>query len=85
MARKSVDFVGYVLSFNPKEFEDKEAVKAMLGYGKEEIIVCSIGGTSAGRELLDLCAKAFPIIREKLPKCTNDTCRWSSSFSDLRR
>ena len=27
----------------------------LLGYGNETLFVCSIGGTSAGKKLLDLC------------------------------
>ena len=67
LAQKSLDFVGYVLSFNPQEYADKSGVKRLLGYGDEPLVVCSIGGTSAGRELLDLCAQVFPLIREQLP------------------
>ncbi|MFC2166003.1 glycosyltransferase, partial [Acidobacteriota bacterium] len=33
---------------------------------KEPLIVCSIGGTAVGRELLMLCGKAYPILKEKI-------------------
>jgi predicted glycosyltransferase len=66
-AIKNVAFVGYVLQFNPKEYQNKEAIRKQIGYGKEPLIVCSIGGTSVGKELLDLCAKALPNIQEKIP------------------
>jgi len=67
LAEKHVDFVGYVLSFNPKDYENKGKVRQVLGYGMERLIICSIGGTAAGRALLDLCVKAYPIIRKEIP------------------
>jgi UDP-N-acetylglucosamine:LPS N-acetylglucosamine transferase len=67
LARKHVDFVGYVLSFDPDEYRDKAKIRKLLGYGEEPLVICSIGGTSAGKELLDLCAKAYPIMRKELP------------------
>lgn len=66
LAIQSLDFLGYVLSFNPEDYRDKTMVRRVLGYGNEPLIVCSIGGTSAGKELLDLCARAYPLIKEKL-------------------
>jgi len=42
-------------------------VRKKLGYGQEPLVICSIGGTSVGRELLTLCAKAYPIIKEHKP------------------
>jgi len=67
LARKQLNFVGYVLPFRRRDYENKEAVRKQLGYGPEKLIVCSIGGTAAGRELLSLCAEAFPLVRKKLP------------------
>ncbi len=68
LAVEHVDFVGYVLSFNPEEYRDKERVRHLLGYGNEPLIVCSIGGTSAGKELLSLCSQAYPILKKALPE-----------------
>jgi predicted glycosyltransferase len=67
LAMKNLDFVGYILSFNPDSFKEKEKVRKNLGYGNEPLIVCSIGGTSAGKDLLDLCAKAYPLIKKEIP------------------
>jgi UDP-N-acetylglucosamine:LPS N-acetylglucosamine transferase len=67
LARKRVEFVGYILSFNPEEYRNKERGRELLGYGEQPLIVCSIGGTSAGKDLLNLCAEAYPLIIEKLP------------------
>jgi UDP-N-acetylglucosamine:LPS N-acetylglucosamine transferase len=66
LAIKTLDFLGYILSFNPEEYRSKAAVRKVLGYGDEPLIVCSIGGTSAGKELLSLCAQAYPLIKEVL-------------------
>ena len=67
LAIKSLDFLGYILSFNPEDYRDKDTIRKTLGYGNEPLIVCSIGGTAVGKELLDLCAQAYPLIKEKLP------------------
>ena len=32
------------------------------------MIVCSIGGTSIGKNLLELCNRAYPIIKSKIPR-----------------
>ena len=31
------------------------------------MVICAIGGTAIGRDLLELCGRAFPILRERLP------------------
>jgi predicted glycosyltransferase len=67
LAVKAADFVGYILSFNPDEYKNKAEIRKLLGYGTEPLIVCSIGGTAAGKNLLDLCVKAYPIIKKKVP------------------
>lgn len=67
LAIKTLDFLGYILSFNPEEYRSKTAIRKVLGYGDEPLIVCSIGGTSAGKELLSLCAQAYPLIKVALP------------------
>jgi len=60
-------FIGYILPFNPLDYTEKAEVRKKLGYGQEPLVICSIGGTSVGRELLTLCAKAYPIIKEHKP------------------
>jgi len=65
-AKELLHFTGYIFLFNPKDYEDKAKIRAKLNYGKETLIICSIGGTSIGRELLKLCGKAFPIIKEEI-------------------
>jgi len=67
LAIKVCHFVGYVLPFDPADYADRAAIRARLGYGQETLIICSIGGTSVGKDLLELCGQAFPIIQEKIP------------------
>ncbi len=59
--------IGYIVPFAPDDYADKKKIRKKLGYGEEPLIVCSIGGTAVGKSLLDLCAEAFPIIKEKMP------------------
>ena len=66
-ARNRCRFVGHVFPFDPARYADRAAVRSRLGYGKEPLVICSIGGTAVGRELLDLCGAAFPIARREIP------------------
>ena len=67
IAEKYLDFVGYILSFNPREYLDPLQVRASLGYSAKHLIICSIGGTAGGKPLLDLCAEAYPLIQSRYP------------------
>lgn len=60
-------FLGEILRFDPKDYMDKQRVRAQLGYGSEPLIVVSIGGTSVGISLLALCAKTYPLLKKDLP------------------
>lgn len=66
-AKKICKFVGYILRFKPEDLADKMRMRRMLGYGGNPLIVCSIGGTSIGKAMLELCGKAFPILRRTMP------------------
>lgn len=66
-ARAHYTFIGYILPFDSQDCNDRTRLRAELGYGPEPLIVCSIGGTSIGKELLELCAQALPFIRERVP------------------
>jgi hypothetical protein len=66
-ARDHYHFVGHVVNFRPEEVADRAALRQRLGYGEEPLIVCSVGGTSIGRDLLELCGQAFLPLRESLP------------------
>lgn len=66
-ARRHIDFAGYVLPFDPAELADQERMKRELRYGMEPLVICSVGGTAAGKPLLDLCVKAFRLVRKDIP------------------
>ncbi len=66
-ARAHYKFVGYILPFDPADYTDKTKVRAKLGYGQEPLVVCSIGGTSIGKDLPQLCARAYPVIKQQVP------------------
>jgi predicted glycosyltransferase len=63
---KRFKVAGNPVQFDPEPFLDKGAVRARLGYGPGHMLVCSVGGTSVGRDLLQLCVDAFPLIRRVL-------------------
>jgi predicted glycosyltransferase len=67
MAKAMYTFIGYVFPFDAQAFPDKEAMKAKLGYRKEPLLLCSLGGTAIGKELLELCGKAYVIAKKGIP------------------
>jgi len=67
LARERCKFVGYALQFDPADYTDRVKIRGKLGYGQEPLVVCAIGGTSIGKDLLDLCGRAFPMISEEIP------------------
>jgi len=67
LAVKMMDFVGYIVNFEPKDYLDQKRWKDELGYGPGPLVICTIGGTAAGRDLLDLCGKSYPILKRDLP------------------
>ena len=67
LAKKYLDFVGYILNFDSKDYMNKAKIRETLDYGKAPLAICSIGGTSAGKELVDLSMKAVPIIQKVIP------------------
>ena len=66
-ARAHYKFTGYILPFDPAEYTDKDNIKEKLGYDNKPLVVCSIGGTAVGKDLLELCGRAYPIIRRQIP------------------
>jgi len=66
-AQEKCKFVDYILPFDPQEHVDSKALRATLGYGDEPLIVCSIGGTAIGKQMLELCGRSFPILKDKIP------------------
>jgi len=67
IAGKYYQFLGYVIHFDPGEYTDKTRIRAKLGYGQEPLLICATGGTSAGKELVELCGKAYAILKEDIP------------------
>jgi hypothetical protein len=67
IAKKHIEFVGYSLPFDVKEIPSKETLRSELGYGNEPLVICTIGGTAVGRNLLELCARAYPLVAARLP------------------
>jgi hypothetical protein len=61
------DIVGHAVTFRPEDYSDRAAWRRRLGYGSEPLVVGAVGGTSVGRDLLELCAAAAPVLRESLP------------------
>lgn len=66
-AEKHVEFVGYPLSFDVKHVPHKEALRQELGYEDGPLVICTVGGTSIGKELLELCGRAFPFVMSRVP------------------
>ncbi|HAQ17812.1 MAG TPA: hypothetical protein DCR40_01110 [Prolixibacteraceae bacterium] len=67
LANALYTFVGYVFPFVPEEFTNKSKLKKELGYDAEPLLICSIGGTAIGRELMEFCGKACAIVKKKIP------------------
>lgn len=66
-AKTYYNFVGYVLQFDPRDYADRPKIRSRLGYGAEPLVICSIGGTAIGKDLLELCGRAYPIIKKQVP------------------
>jgi UDP:flavonoid glycosyltransferase YjiC (YdhE family) len=60
-------FVGYIFPFDPSALRNQTELRKKLGYGSEPLIVASIGGTSVGKELLELCGNSYPILQKTIP------------------
>ncbi|MCK4786739.1 MAG: hypothetical protein KAV87_23475 [Desulfobacteraceae bacterium] len=66
-AKTYYEFIGYIFPFDAAEYANKARIREKLGYGENPLVVCSIGGTSIGKELLELCGQAYPIIQKSVP------------------
>ena len=66
-ATKNFTFIGYIIRFDPSEYAKPMLIRDRLGYNSEPLIICSIGGTSIGKTLLELCNKAAEILVSRIP------------------
>ena len=53
-AKAMYTFIGYVFPFDVSSFTNKGEIRKKLGYNNEPLLICSIGGTAIGKELLEL-------------------------------
>ena len=65
-AETHVEFVGYPISFDVKDVPPKDVLRRELGYGDGPLVICTVGGTSIGRDLLELCGQAFPLVEARV-------------------
>jgi len=66
-AEGHVEFVGYAVPFDVDRLPDRATLRRELAYESTPLVMCTVGGTSIGRELLELCGRAYPIASERLP------------------
>jgi len=67
-AREHFKFSGYTYHFDPKDYADRARLRHELGYRDgERVILVSVGGTRAGKNLLRKCADAFARVADELP------------------
>lgn len=66
-AENHYKFLGNILAFNPDDYSNAAEMKSRLGYGTGPLIICSVGGTAIGVELLNLCSRTYRILKDKLP------------------
>jgi pimeloyl-ACP methyl ester carboxylesterase/predicted glycosyltransferase len=61
-------FPGYVTGFVPGRLEDREQLRAELGFGADErVCIVAPGGSAVCTDLLRRAAEAFPMARERVP------------------
>ncbi len=60
--------VPYVVPFDPGDYRRPHALRRRLGYGTgHPLYVAAVGGTAVGRDLLELTAEAFSLVRRQEP------------------
>jgi len=60
--------VPYVVPFDPRDYRDPRALRARLGYDLDApLLAAAVGGTSVGRDLLELVADGFAHLRKEVP------------------
>jgi len=62
------EYTGYILGFDPAALPARDALRAELGYGRDEqICIAAVGGMATGQSLLQKCIDAFPQARRDVP------------------
>ncbi len=67
-AEKHYQFLGNILPFNPQNYSDTAEMKRRLGFETGPLIICSVGGTAIGVDLLNLCSRTYRILKDQLPE-----------------
>ena len=66
---KHFEFPGYVTGYDAAEVQDRERLRAQLGYGHDEqVCVVAVGGSGVGHAMLARVIAAFPEARELVPR-----------------
>jgi pimeloyl-ACP methyl ester carboxylesterase len=61
-------FAGYITGFDPAVFADREALRAELGYDREErVCVVTVGGSGVGMSLLQRVVASFAEAKQLVP------------------
>jgi UDP:flavonoid glycosyltransferase YjiC (YdhE family) len=67
-ANEHFEFSGYVLSFDPADYADRQSIREDLGFSSDEkILLVAVGGTSVGRPLIEKCLAAQPALQDGIP------------------
>ena len=54
-AKRHFPFTGYALGFDPLTYADRHNLRKAPGYDEHPLVVCSVGGTAVGADLLRSC------------------------------
>ena len=66
---RNFTYSGYALPFDPAHYADTEALRARLGYRRDErVVIASVGGTGVGAPLLRKLADAFGPMKRAVPE-----------------
>jgi predicted glycosyltransferase len=61
------DFSGYITGFDPRDFADRKALRAQLGYQPDErVCIVTVGGSGVGQHLLRRVIAAFPEAKRRV-------------------
>ena len=65
---QNFQFSGYVSGISPGELDDRERIRAELGYQDgEQVCVVTVGGSGVGTDLLGRAVAAFPAAKRLIP------------------